>query len=168
MSVHGTGAADVAATVGNGSAGRQLLAAEAAARTPTSRLLHRVDALSTSAGAAGVSAAVSMVFLLGAVVAGETDPLLTIFEALAAAITLVMVFTLQHTQARQVAALQRKLDEILRVLPGTDPTVMHLESAPEEQLEAVGDAHSGLRGDALTHADSVRVGPRDVPARVGR
>jgi len=42
---------------------------------------------------------------------------LTSFEALAAAVTLVMVFALQHTQMRQQAAVQRKLDEILRVLP---------------------------------------------------
>ena len=41
-------------------------------------------------------------------------------RGLAAAATPVIVFALQHTQARQQPTLQRKL-EILRVLPGALP-----------------------------------------------
>ncbi len=37
-----------------------------------------------------------------------------IFRTLVAAVTVVMVFVIQHTQARHQAATQRKLDEILR------------------------------------------------------
>lgn len=37
----------------------------------------------------------------------------TVFQTLVAALTLAMVFVIQHTQARQQAATQRKLDEIL-------------------------------------------------------
>jgi Low affinity iron permease len=44
----------------------------------------------------------------------------SIFQALVAALTLAMVFIIQHTQSRQEAATQRKLDEILRVPPDAD------------------------------------------------
>jgi len=40
-----------------------------------------------------------------------------IFQSLVAALTLAMVFVIQHTQARHQRATQRKLDEILHALP---------------------------------------------------
>jgi low affinity Fe/Cu permease len=41
-----------------------------------------------------------------------------------------MVFVIQHTQARQQAATQRKLDEILQALPGADNALMALNTLP--------------------------------------
>ena len=38
----------------------------------------------------------------------------------------VMVFVIQHTQARHQAATQRELDEILRVLPDADHALLAL------------------------------------------
>lgn len=119
------------------------------ARSTASRLLHRLGSLSESATASVIAVAVSVVFLVGALQARRATPWLTAFEALAAAVTLVMVFVLQHTQAKQQAALQRKLDEILRVLPGVDARVMHIETASEDELAAVGEVHTQLREDAL-------------------
>ena len=46
------------------------------------------------------------------------------FQALVAGVTVVMVFVIQHTQARHQAATQRKLDEILRVLPEADNSLL--------------------------------------------
>jgi low affinity Fe/Cu permease len=40
------------------------------------------------------------------------------FEVSVAALTLVMVFAIQHTQGRDQAATQRKLDELIRAFPG--------------------------------------------------
>jgi low affinity Fe/Cu permease len=54
-------------------------------------------------------------------------------------VTLVMVFAIQHTQARQQSATQRKLDEILRSLPAADNQVISAEEAPDEELEALAD-----------------------------
>jgi len=53
--------------------------------------------------------AISVLFLLAALALPHATQWLTAFEALAAAVTLVMVFALQHTQVRQQAAVQRKL-----------------------------------------------------------
>lgn len=48
-----------------------------------------------------------------------------------------------------VERAQRKLDEILRVLPGADPRLLHLETATEDELHAVGQRHDQIRADAL-------------------
>ena len=47
-----------------------------------------------------------------------------------------MVFAIQHTQARQQSATQRKLDELLRALPSADNTLISVEEAPDHELEA--------------------------------
>jgi low affinity Fe/Cu permease len=53
------------------------------------------------------------------------------------ATTLVMVFAIQHTQGREQAASQRKLDELLRALPGAQERFMMLEEAPDAVLQGV-------------------------------
>jgi low affinity Fe/Cu permease len=76
----------------------------------------------------------------------------TVFMTLAAATTLIMVFVIQHTQARAQAATQRKLDEILRASPGADNSLITLEEAPDNELKAATvasrDARRDARGDA--------------------
>jgi len=72
----------------------------------------------------------------------------TVFQTLAAATTLAMVFVIQHTQARAQAATQRKLDEILRASPEADNTMIALEEAPDAELKAATDAHGDVRRDA--------------------
>jgi len=91
----------------------------------------------------------STAFLLAALLLNGATLWLTSFEALAAAVTLVMVFALQHTQMRQQAAVQRKLDEILRVLPGADQRLLHLETAPRAELDALDERHGTVRDEAL-------------------
>jgi low affinity Fe/Cu permease len=72
-----------------------------------------------------------------------------VFQTLVAAVTLAMVFIIQHTQARQEAATQRKLDEILQALPGADNALLMLEHASADELRATGEAHHQLRQAAL-------------------
>jgi low affinity Fe/Cu permease len=56
-----------------------------------------------------------------------------------------MVFVIQHTQAREQAATQRKLDEILKTLPGSDNSLLMLEHSSHEELRATGDSHPEIR-----------------------
>jgi len=109
-----------------------------ARRPAASRALHALGQGSATASAA--------------LLARHASEVLTSFEALAAAVTLVMVFALQHTQARQQTALQRKLDEILRVLPGADTRLVHLETAADPELVAAGESHDAVRAHALGEA----------------
>ncbi len=114
-----------------------------------SRWLHSLNDASASSAATAVAALVSAGFLLAALLADSASRWLTAFEALATAVTLVMVFALQHTQTRQQTALQRKLDEILRVLPGADTRLVHVETATQVELDALDERHIAMRDDAL-------------------
>jgi hypothetical protein len=46
---------------------------------------------------------------------------------------------------REQAATQRKLDELLRALPGADQSLMMLEEAPKEALLDVEEVQRGVR-----------------------
>jgi low affinity Fe/Cu permease len=67
------------------------------------------------------------------------------FEVSVSAVTLAMVFAIQHTQEREQAATQRKLDELLRALPGAAESLMMLEEAPKEALLDVEEVQRGVR-----------------------
>ena len=114
-----------------------------------SKMLHRISLFSASSSAALLAAAASCGFLVVALVARSASRWLTAYEALAAAVTLVMVFVLQHTQTRQQMAVQRKLDEILRVLPEADSRLVRLESASQEELDSVAGTHETVRRSAI-------------------
>jgi low affinity Fe/Cu permease len=70
-----------------------------------------------------------------------------VFQTLVSAVTLAMVFVIQHTQGREQAATQRKLDEILRALPEADNSMVTLEEAPDAELDAARLTHREVRGD---------------------
>ena len=46
------------------------------------------------------------------------------FELVVSSLTLVMVFAIQHTQGREQAATQRKLDELIRAMPGANESLI--------------------------------------------
>ena len=52
-------------------------------------------------------------------------------------VTLLMVFVIQHTQGREQTATQRKLDELLRAVPGASNGLMLLEQASDDVLQDV-------------------------------
>lgn len=71
-------------------------------------------------------------WLAVSVVAGFPARWETIFQTAVSALTLAMVFVIQHTQARHQRATQRKLDEILLAMPGTDNALVTLEHASDD------------------------------------
>ncbi len=126
---------------------------EAASRGPSRSL---VGLLLSWAGryASRPLAAVAIVTAAGAwiivsVVAGFPARWETIFQTVVAALTLAMVFVIQHSQARHQRATQRKLDEILLAIPGTDNALLTLEHASDEELHAAGHQHLSIRQAAL-------------------
>lgn len=112
-----------------------------------SRLLHRIDHFSSLSSVA-VTATV-LVICSVAIGAGLGFPTKWVasFEVTVSAVTLIMVFTIQHTQAREQAATQRKLDELIRALPGASEKLMMLEEAPREVMQEVEEDQRDVRSE---------------------
>jgi low affinity Fe/Cu permease len=113
-----------------------------------SRVLYRVEhygalpavALAVSSGA----------IILVVVIAALQFPTrwVAAFEVSVSAITVVMVFAILHTQGREQAATQRKLDELIHALPGADESLMMLEEASRQDMLEVEDEHRNVRSQS--------------------
>jgi low affinity Fe/Cu permease len=88
---------------------------------------------------------VAAVWLAVSIVAGFPARWETVFETVTSALTLAMVFVIQHTQARYQRATQRKLDELLLAVPGTNSSLLTLEHASDDELHAAGHQHLSAR-----------------------
>jgi low affinity Fe/Cu permease len=106
--------------------------------------------------------AVAGAWLVVSIIAGFPAKWETIFETVVAALTLAMVFIIQHTQARHQRATQRKLDEILLAMPGTDNALVTLEHASDDELHSIGHQHLSLRQAALDDDDEATFRPDDA------
>ena len=51
--------------------------------------------------------------------------------------TFLMLFVLQHTQNRDAAALQAKLDELIHVTDKARDELMHIEEKTEDEVRAM-------------------------------
>jgi low affinity Fe/Cu permease len=52
-------------------------------------------------------------------------------------ITFLMVFLIQNTQNRDTAAMQTKLDELIRAIDGADDALLDLEEADDELIAKI-------------------------------
>lgn len=107
-----------------------------------SRIFHVIDAATSRAAASAVVFAVVVVSLTAIGLAGFSSELQFAFTTFATAITLVMVFVIQHTQSRQQLALQIKLDELLRAMPQADDRFVHIEVGPDDELQELETRHT--------------------------
>jgi low affinity Fe/Cu permease len=114
-------------------------------RRPTSRLLHALDTWTSTSWFALTVVTLDLLWVLVSLWFQFPSRLERIFQTMVAAFTLAMVFVIQHTQAREQEATQRKLDEILAALPEADNSVISLEHAPDHELQAAGRKHRDVR-----------------------
>lgn len=115
----------------------------------SSAVLHRIDQAGAKAVAgviAGVSAAAWVVIGLWF---GFPDWWQVALYSSSALVTFVMVFVIQHTQHRQVLALQRKLDELIRTTHHADNALIAVENATEDELEVLADRYLTQRTEAV-------------------
>ncbi len=110
-----------------------------------SRWLYRIDHYSSQP----IVAVTAIVLLISALIIGIAlgfpTRWVTAFETATSGVTLVMVFVIQHTQGREQAATQRKLDELLRALPEAQNDLMMLEEDSEETMKRVEVGQRGLK-----------------------
>ena len=134
--------------------------AQKTSRLPlVSKALYRIDHVTSRPGiAVGAIVAILVAVGLGALF-GFPSAWVVAFETTSSALTLLMVFTIQHTQGREQAATQRKLDELLQATPGASESLMLLEEAPPEVMLETEQVHRDLREEA---GDAEDVGPSDA------
>lgn len=109
-----------------------------------SRLLHYVDEWSGLAWVALALSVATLAVICVALAADAGTAFLTGFAAVVQAVTLAMVFVVQHTQDHNQNVTQRKLDELLRAVARADNTLIHLETAADDTIEDLGEAHERL------------------------
>lgn len=124
-------------------------ATDGTSRSAVSRLLYAFDSWAGRPTVGFTAVSAGALWVLFSALVGFPSRLETVFQTLVAALTLIMVFVIQHTQTRHQVATQRKLDEILRALPGADNAIISLEDADDATLVSTRKIHRSLRRDAL-------------------
>lgn len=117
-----------------------------------SRVLHWIGDLTSRSGTTVIVVLLLLTFAILLAVNRFPANWETNFATVVSGITLIMLFVIQHTQARAQKVLQLKLDELIRTSPGADDLLVHLEDAKDNELiereqEQVAH-HEALRDDA--------------------
>jgi low affinity Fe/Cu permease len=60
-------------------------------------------------------------------------------------VTFLMVFLIQNTQNRDAAAMQLKLNELIRAMSTARNTMLDLENCTEEEIAAIREEFAGIR-----------------------
>jgi low affinity Fe/Cu permease len=110
-----------------------------------SRILYKIEHYTVLPAVALVAIAAVVCFVVAIAILGFPSKWVAAFEISISSVTLVMVFAIQHTQGREQAATQRKLDELIRALPGADEALMMLEEAPRQFMLEVEDEQRDIR-----------------------
>lgn len=121
-------------------------------RSTLSRLLSQLDRIASRPLIALALLSADLVWIVYSVGTGFPNGPEAVFQTVVAALTFAMVFVIQHTQSRQQAATQRKLDEILHALPGANDALLSLEHASDHDLRSAGETHRAIRDAALDGA----------------
>jgi low affinity Fe/Cu permease len=111
------------------------------ATNPLSRAVHHLDRATSRPATALVVAALVVAFSVALAIAGFPTSWETAFATVCAAVTTIMVFTIQHTQSREQAAMQLKLDELIRALPQADDHLVQVEAGDAEELAELEQEH---------------------------
>ena len=106
-----------------------------------SRILHWVDTITARAWLAASLSLLTLVALLVMLVLERPTAEVTAFAAVIQAVTLAMVFVVQHTQQRDQQIMNRKLDELLVPNRRTDDSVIYLESATDDEIDEIAQRH---------------------------
>ena len=112
-----------------------------------SRGLHWIGEVAAGERAATAAGVVVASWIVAYAIAGFPTWMATALMVVASAVTLVMVFVIQHTQRRLECATQLKLDELVRS-SDADDAVAEIEVADDDELERQRARKSAVRTTA--------------------
>ena len=129
----------------------------------TSRLLHRIGELAAHSGAGILAACLIVVWAtVGFITSFPSWWQITLYSV-TGSVTFIMVFVIQHTQERQTSATQRKLDELIRSSVRADNSLIAVEQASDQDLQALASLNLADRerasGDGTPDEPSVAMHP---------
>ena len=103
--------------------------------SPFSRLANWTARAIGHPAAFAIAAAVVLVWLVSGPIFGFSDTWQLVINTGTTIVTFLVVFLIQNTQNRDGAALQIKLDELIRAMEGAHNALLDLEELPEHDLE---------------------------------
>ena len=138
---------------GNGSAHQRRRIEHRTSQLPIwSRILYKIEHYTVLPAVALIVTSSVICLVVAIAILSFPSDWVAAFEISVSSVTLVMVFAIQHTQGREQAATQRKLDELIRAIPGTDESLMMLEEAPRNVMLEVEDEQRDVRSNS-PHTD---------------
>src|ERR1700685_67166 len=110
----------------------------------------------STAKAAGSSSAfiaicgITLLWMVTGPIFRWSDTWQLIINTLTNIVSMLMIFLIQNTQNRESAALQLKVDELLRAVRGAQNAFINLEELTEEELVLIKERYAKLAAQART------------------
>jgi low affinity Fe/Cu permease len=77
-----------------------------------------------------------------------------VINTVSSVVTVLMVFLIQNTQNRDAAAMQLKLNELIRAMSTARNTMVDLENCTEEEIAAMREEFADIRARIAAKKDS--------------
>jgi low affinity Fe/Cu permease len=126
-----------------------------------SGLARRISLVSGRAWVFGLAVSAVALWALTGPLFGYSDTWQLAINTTTTIITFLMVFVIQNTQNRDTAAIQIKLDELIRATEGAHNAVLDLEKLDEEELLRYLERYEAL---AAVAREKLRSGRLDTDA----
>ncbi|NYI80619.1 low affinity iron permease family protein [Nocardioides panzhihuensis] len=110
-------------------------------RDQLSAAAHRLAGAAGSAWASGFSMIVVAALLTVGVVNGFPSWWQNLVYSVASIVSLLLLFSIQHSTNRQTKAILLKLDELVEAVDGADENVVAMEDRDLEDQEHIRDQH---------------------------
>jgi low affinity Fe/Cu permease len=95
----------------------------------------------------------TLVWLMSGPLFHWSDTWQLIINTVSNIVAMLMLFLIQNTQNRDIAALQLKVDELLRAVRGAQNAFINLEELTEEDLMRIKERYARLAEEARTRSD---------------
>jgi low affinity Fe/Cu permease len=128
-------------------------------KSPFSRFANSTARAIGHPAAFAIAGAVVVLWLLSGPIFGFSDTWQLVINTGTTIVTFLVVFLIQNTQNRDGAALQLKLDELIRAMEGAHNAFLDLEELPENDLDGFRKQYQELARKAR---EDLRGGKRDT------